>query len=308
MGKIIGWLVGLVFAGMTMAGLMVVTKTGFVIIDGWEVGVKQTGTTYNMEELKPGYKLFIPGYEKIVEINGRPILFNYSESDAKKESTEEIRYNAMIHGVDKNGIPIGFALAIEVKPITSMMAEMFQSDGTFENGLDKKVMQPNKSVVRDVMGAFDAKTIQAQRDKVSEMLNLKIKAAYQDNKYFELVGTVDLKQIELPESVRERQIAVQLAAQDAEKSAELIVKAENEAKAAAAKAKGKADSYRIEAQGFADSVLIKATAKAKANKLVSKSITENILRADTIEAWKAGGSQVPQMIGSEKSQFIIPIK
>jgi hypothetical protein len=40
---------------------------------------------------------------------------------------------------------------------------------------------------------------------------------------------------------------------------------------------------------------------------VSESITDNILKADTIEAWKLGGSQVPYLVGSEKSQFIMNI-
>ena len=307
MAKVISSILGLILIGVVTAGLMVVTKTGFTIIDGWEVGVKKSGTTYNMTELEPGYKLFIPIYEEITEINGRPILFNYSKSDANKESTQEIRYNAMIDGVDKNGIPISFALAIEVKPVKNMMSEMFQEDGTFENGLDKKVIQPNKSIVRDVMGSFDAKTIQSMRDKVSEQLNTRIMNAYTENKYFELVGSVDLKQIELPQAVKDGQIAVQLAAQDAERSAELIVKAENEAKAKAKTAEGTANMKRIESQGIADAITIEAEAQAKANKLINASLTENVLRNKWIKTWGENGAKVPYLVGSEKSQFIIPI-
>jgi len=295
----IGSIVGIMVLAVM---LMVSTKTGFVIIDGWEVGVKKTGTSYNMEELQPGYKLFIPMYEEITEINTRPILFNYTSNVKNKKDTEEIRYNPLISGVDKNGIPISFALAIEVRPVRTMMSEMFQSDGTFENGISKKVIEPNKSVVRDVMGMFDAKTIQSNRDQVSAMLNEKIKDVYKENRYFELVGSVDLKQIDLPQKVRDRQIEVQLAAQDAERSAELIVKAENEAKAEAAKAQGIADRKRIEAQGIADAILMEAEAQAKANTLVTESLTPEILRNNAIQKWNGVKSMV-----SGQNQLILDL-
>lgn len=307
MGKAFSVIAGLLIFSLVSVGIMVGTKTGFTIIDGWEIGVKKRGAEYLMTELKPGYELFIPVYEEIIEINGRPIMFNYSKSDSKKTSTDEIRYGVMIDGVDKNGIPIEFALAIEIKPIKDMMAEGYQEDGTFENMLDKKAIQPNKSIVRDVMAMFDAKTIQGKRDEVSKILNEKVTAIYKENKYFDLVGKADLKQIVLPKAVRDGQIAVQLAAQDAERSAELILKKENEAKAEVKAAEGRANAVRIEAQGRADAVLIEAEAKAKANNLVSKSITDKILRADTIEAWKSGGAQVPHLVGSEKSQYILPL-
>ena len=305
MGKSTKVILGSITVLLIVVGLMIITKTGFTVIDGWEIGVKKTGTNYDMKELNPGYKLFIPVYEQITAINGRPILFNYSKSDAHKTSTEEIRYDGMITGVDKNGIPLSFALAIEVKPVKNMMADMFQEDGTFENGLDKKVIQPNRSIVRDVMGSFDAKTIQSKRDEVSKMLNQRIKQAYKENKYFELVGTVDLKEIELPKKVRDSQIAVQLAAQDAERSAELIVKAQNEAKAAAAKAQGVANAKVIQAKGIADAIVVKAKAQAQANKLLTESLSDKILKNNAIAKWNG---TTPKIVGSENSQFIYKLK
>jgi len=307
MGKIIGFIVGGSLLIASILGLMVVTKTGFVVVDGWEVGVKKVKTNYVMDELHPGYHFFNPVLDSVVEINGRPILFNYSDEDKDKPDTEEIRYGDMISGVDKNGIPMSVAVAIEVKPIKTMMAEGYQEDGTFENMLDKKVIQPNKSVIRDVMGMFDVKSVQSKRAEFATILNERIKAVYAENKYFGLVGSVDLKQIELPKAVRDGQIAVQLAAQSAERSSRLIEQAKNEALSAEEVAKGKANAYTIEAQGKATAVLIEAKAKAKANKLISASITDKVLRADSIAAWKSGGAQVPAMIGSENSQFIYKI-
>ncbi len=304
MGKVWSTLITLgtvLFIGAMAAGVMVVTKTGFIVIDGWEVGVQKDGTTYNMVEVQPGYHLFAPVYTTIEDINARPIMFNYSKSDAKKESTHEIRYSPMITGVDKNGIPLSFAIAFNIKPKKDQMAEMFQATGSYENALDKTAIQPNKSIIKDVMGAFDAKLIQSKRNEVSKMLNELFEAAYADHQYFTLEGAVDLKEIDLPKKIQDGQILVQLEAQEAEK-------AENAKKRMKAQAEGIAGKNRIEAQGRADAITIEATAKAKANKLLSSSITDKILAYDTIEAWKLGGAQVPNYVGSEKSQFIMNMK
>lgn len=305
MGTIGKWIGGLVIFSLVLVGTMIGTKTGFTVIDGWEIGVKKRGAEYLMTELKPGYELFIPVFEEIAEINGRPIMFNYSKNDDTKPSTEEIRYGAMIEGVDKNGIPIEFALAIEIKPIKDMMAEGYQEDGTFENMLAKKAIEPNKSIVRDVMAMFDAKTIQGKRDEVSAILNKRVLASYTDNKYFDLVGKADLKQIVLPKAVRDGQIAVQLAAQDAERSAELIVKVENVAKAEAAKAQGIADAAVISARGRANAVTIEAKAQADANKLITSTLSKEILQNNAINRWNG---VTPTIVGNEKSQFIYKLK
>ena len=302
MGKILGIIVGGSLLIASILGLMVVTKTGFVVVDGWEVGVKKVRTNYVMEELTPGYHFFNPILDSVIEINGRPILFNYSDEDKDKPDTEEIRYGDMISGVDKNGIPMSVAVAIEVKPIKTMMAEGYQEDGTFENMLDKKVIQPNKSVIRDVMGMFDVKNVQSKRAEFATMLNDRIKAVYAENKYFALVGSADLKQIELPQAVRDGQIAVQLAAQSAERSSRLIEQAKNEALSVEEVAKGKANAYKIESQGKADAILIEATAQAQANTLLSKSLTDKIIKIQTIEKWNGVKSMV-----SGQNQLILDL-
>lgn len=292
MGKIGTWIAGIVIFSLVSVGIMVATKTGFVVVDGWEVGVKKERTNYVMAELNPGYHFFNPVLDSVIEINGRPIQFNYSAKNAKKEDTQELRYDGMITGVDKNGIPMSVAVAIEVKPIKNMMAEGYQEDGTFENMLEKKAVQPNESIVRDVMGEFDVKSVQSVRNAFAKRLNDLIRESYKENKYFTLVGSVDLKQIELPKAVRDGQISVQLAAQEAEKSARLVEKAKNVAKSVEEEAKGRARAYEAEAKGKANAILIEATAQAQANNLLSKSLTEKIIRIQTIEKWNGVKSMV----------------
>ena len=66
----------------------------------------------------------------------------------------------------------------------------------------------------------------------------------------------------------------------------MIKKSENEAKAEAAKAEGIAQKKRIEAQGIADSVLLQAKAQAQANRLLSESLTDKVIRIQTKNVFK----------------------
>jgi len=305
--KTLGWVFSLVLIAVLSLGTMALTGTGFGIIEGHEIGVKKEGTTYIMEEKNPGYYFFAPMYSTLEDVNGRPVMFNWSKEDSNKESSDEMRYKTMISGVDKNGVPLSFALAMEITPVKNMMAEMFQETGSYENAMDKKAIQPSKSLIKDVMGEFEAKDIQSQRNEVSKRLNAKLSKFYKTNEYFDLDSTVDLKEIEVPQKIRDKQIDVQTAIQDAKISEQLIVKKQNEAKSEAAKALGIADKNRIEGQGEADKILLVATAQAKANNLLNKSLTENVLRNKWIKVWGEAGAPVPNMIGSESSQFIVPL-
>jgi len=300
--KVLGTVVTIGLIVVVTLGIMAVTGAGFGVIEGHETGVKKEGTNYVMQEYNPGYYFFIPFYSTLTDVNGRPVMFNWSKEDAHKESTDEMRYKSMITGVDKNGVPLSFALAMEITPVKDMMAEMFQETGSYENAMDKKAIQPSKSLIKDVMGEFEAKDIQSQRNEVSKRLNTKLREFYATNKYFKLDSAIDLKEIEVPEKIKAKQIEVQTAIQNAKISEQLIVQKQNEAKSEAAKAKGIADKNRIEGQGEADRILLVATAQAQANNLVSSSLTEKILRNNAIQKWNGVKSMV-----SGQNQLILDL-
>lgn len=58
-----------------------------------------------------------------------------------------------------------------------------------------------------------------------------------------------------------------------------------------------AEKALIEAEGKAKVKIANAEADKKVNELKEKSLTENILKQQAIEAWKDGGAQVPQVVG-----------
>jgi len=294
--KVFGILSVLVIITVSVLGMMAFTKTGFVIINDGERGVMKSGTRYDMTEMNPGYHFFIPVYQS-VEVNLiRPKLINYSKTEGAKTDSTLLLFEPMLEGVDKKGIPISMALSIEVEPVSDKLAEMYKSDGDFDNSFYKKVLQVNRDAVQSTISSFEADTIMDRRTIVEKTLNNILTVSYARNPYFKLVQ-INLKDIVVPEKIREKQIDVQLAKQDALRSSELIVKAENEAKSVEAKALGDANAMKLRAKGKAESILIEASAQEKANIMIANSVTPEVIQVQAINAWQDGGSQVPQVGG-----------
>lgn len=74
---------------------------------------------------------------------------------------------------------------------------------------------------------------------------------------------------------------------------------ERSIKAEAEIIKQEAENKRIKAEGEANAKIIAAEAEAKANRIIQQSLTPGVLKQQAIEAWKAGGSKVPQVVGND---------
>jgi regulator of protease activity HflC (stomatin/prohibitin superfamily) len=80
--------------------------------------------------------------------------------------------------------------------------------------------------------------------------------------------------------------------------------AENKVKQAEAEAKIKI----AQAEGDAQATLTRARAEAEANSLKQRTLTPMLLQQQWIEAWRKGGSQVPQYITSGGGNFMMNLK
>ena len=174
MNKIISILIG----GLVLSSIMILTKTGFAIINDGERGIKKSGTTYEMNEMTPGYCFFIPIYTTVDVKTIRPKLINYSVSESQKEDSELLIFEPVLKGLDKKGIPISLALSIEVVPVANQLAEMYKSDGDFENSFYKKVLQVNRDAVQSTISKFNVDTIMDQRALVSKTLTDLLNKSY----------------------------------------------------------------------------------------------------------------------------------
>lgn len=277
--------VGMVIASLVLV-VFLVFKYGFIMIEEGKLGIKMSEKEYLKEPLNPGYHFYLPFISSVTIIPNKPIMLNYSKSEGSRKDTDLLRFETTISTPDKLGNIIDVAISLEMMPIGSMMPVMFAKDGTFEAGFFKKVEQPFKGIVRDVIADFNANTIQSSRAAVKTKLIEKIIVSFNKNEYFKLVNdSVNLKELIPSKKVREMQEKVSLAQQG------ISIKTK-EAKAAEETATGLANAARIAAQGRADAVTIEAEAKAKANNLITKSLTRQLIQYEEVIRWNGVRSKV----------------
>jgi len=94
---------------------------------------------------------------------------------------------------------------------------------------------------------------------------------------------VELRNIVLPPKIKAKIEEVQAAKQDVTIAEQEKEKAKQHAQKAAEIARGEAERNRIEAQGEADKIRIEAEEQAKANALISSSLTRELLELEQIK-------------------------
>ncbi len=290
--------IGMLVAGLVFAGFMVF-KFAFIMIEEGKLGVNMAGTKYVKEPMQPGYHFFWPIYNKIVQVPNKPIMNNFSKSEGARTDTELLKFDTTISCLDALGNTVEVAISFETQPVGDMMPTMFAKDGTFTAGFFKKVEQPFRSVVRDTIAEFNANTIQSQRASVKEKMIARINISFEKNDYFKLVNdSVNLKELIPSKKVRDLQEKVSLAQQEISVNQKI-------AESAKATAQGKADAVRIAAQGTADAVTIEAEAQAKANELINKSLTTQLIQYQEVVKWNGVRSKV---VAGSGSGFIVDTK
>jgi regulator of protease activity HflC (stomatin/prohibitin superfamily) len=98
-----------------------------------------------------------------------------------------------------------------------------------------------------------------------------------------ILQSVQLRDIILPQKVKDQIERVQIAKQEVQKAEQDVQRVKQEALKRAAEAEGMAQKARIEAQGIADAVTIEANAQAKANVLIAKSLTSQLLQLEQMK-------------------------
>lgn len=99
----------------------------------------------------------------------------------------------------------------------------------------------------------------------------------------------------LPAAVVERLNAKLAATQMAEQRRNEVAQAKAEADKKIEEARGVAESTKLQAQANAENIAIQAEAQAKANRTLAASVTDELIRYQTVEKWNGAG---PTMVGS----------
>lgn len=281
--KNFGKKVGLIYAAVILIFLAIILKP-YEIINSGQVGVMVTAGRFDPMPLQPGLHFFIPFIQKIIIVDTKVRVINYSSGEKGSVSAdrEGILENSSISVLDNRGLPVDVDLTVQYRLRASNAPETIASWGL---SWEEKIINPVvRDVIRSVVGKFPAEELPSRRNEIAVMIENDIRAKVEGlaNRPVEL-ESVQLRAIILPVKIQEQIEKVQVARQEAERARYEVEKAKQEAERRAAQAKGEAEAKRIQAEGNAQAILIEAEANAKSNELISKSLTDRLLEMKSIE-------------------------
>jgi regulator of protease activity HflC (stomatin/prohibitin superfamily) len=267
----------------------------FTIINSGEVGIKVRTGKFDNTPLQPGLHFYIPVFERILPVNTRIRLIvysnlerdtigdNYAKSSLSGEAFEGgLKKNPSIQVLDKRGLTVNIDIAVQYQLRAESAALTIEKWGA---GWEEKIINSQvREVVRDVVGQYTAEQLPEMRNEIAAAITTKI-----SQKITSLEGTpvvlssVELRNIDLPQKIKDQIERVQIAKQEVTIAEQQKEQAKQEALKKAEIAKGEAERNRIEAQGQADKIRIEAEEQAKANILISKSLSDKHLQLEQIK-------------------------
>lgn len=266
----------------------VVVLKPFTIINSGEVGIKINTGKFEEKPLAAGLHFFIPVLQKIIPVNTRIRLITYSNvqtgalGDNYRGFEGGLRRNPAITVLDKRGLTVNIDIAVQyrLKP-ESAPATIEKWGSSWE---EKIINSKVREVVRDVVGQYTAEQLPEMRNQIASAIEVKVKDSVDSlaNKPA-ILESVELRTINLPPKIKDQIERVQIAKQDVTIAEQEKAKAKQQALKAAEVAKGVAQKNRIEAQGEADKIRIESESQARANELISRSLTTELLQLKQIQ-------------------------
>ena len=202
----------------------------------------------------------------------------YEKYDTKVQNVD---ITTAAYSSDAQTMQIAMTLQYQIMPDKVIdIATQYGSLEILQNRIQSIAIEKTKAV----LSSYKAMDIIAQRSAISPAVEEAIKVAIGDD-YFVKVNTVVLSNIDFSDAfesaVEDKMIAEQ---------AKLKADYENEKKVAAAKADADAKLKEAEAQkaiaaAEAEALLVKAQAEAEANRILTESITPELLEKILAERW-----------------------
>jgi len=260
----------------------------FTIINSGEVGIKINTGKFEDTPLQPGLHFYIPVLQKIVPVNTRIRLITYSDvstgslGDGYKNYEGGLKRNPAITVLDRRGLTVNIDLAVQYRLRAETAPKTIEKWGT--SWEEKIINSKVREVVRDVVGQYTAEQLPEMRNEIAAAIETKIKQSVDELPEKPVILTsVELRTINLPPKIKEQIERVQIAKQEVTIAEQKKEKAKQEAQRQAEIARGIAEKNRIEAQGEADRIRIEAEEQAKANRLISSSLTNELLQLEQIK-------------------------
>ena len=251
--------------------LLLVIAKPFVIINEGERGILSTNGRYQEQALLPGLHFIIPVIQRVYAVDTKIKIINYASGLEKNDQDDGMQTKPAVTVLDRRGLPVSIELSVQYRLNAEYAAQTISNWGfTWE---DKIINPVVRDVVRNVVGNYDAESLPNERNiiatKIEDGIRDNVKALPNSPA---ILQSIQLREIVLPEKVKEQIERVQIAKQEVQKAEQEVAKAQQEALKRAVDAEGKAKAIAIEAE-----------ANAKANSLISKSLTHQLLQLEQIK-------------------------
>ena len=271
---------GIIYFIIAVVVMLVLAKP-FTIIEEGQRGILSTNGKYQDQALLPGLHFIMPIIQKVYVVDTKVRIINYASRIEANSGAAGIGSKPAITVLDKRGLPVTIELTVQYR-LNSQFAAQTISNWGFS--WEDKIINPVvRDVVRNVVGKYDAESLPQMRNKIAAEIDKAVRESVVGLKNSPAdLQSVQLREIGLPTKVKEQIERVQVAKQEVQKAEQDVQRAKQEALKRAAEAEGIAQKKRIEAQGIADAVTIEADAQAKANILIAKSLSTQLLQLEQI--------------------------
>jgi len=281
-----------IFIALAIIAALIFLKP-FTVINSGEVGIKVRTGKFEEKPLNAGLHFYVPMIEKIITVNTKIKQIIYSNEDNVVQGNDykrlnNIEDNGLIHNkaisvLDKRGLTVNIDLAVQYQLRAQSAPRTIEQWGlhTWE---EKIINSKVREVVRDVVGQYTAEKLPEMRNEIATAIQVKITEKVQSLEGKPVIlSSVELRNIVLPPKIREKIEQLQAEKQNVNIAEQQKEKAKQEAQKNAEIARGEAERNRIVAQGEADKIRIEAQEQAKANSLISASLTPQLIQLEQIK-------------------------
>ena len=249
----------------------------FGIMSIEKIDVGNVGVVYSMsngvedEVLTTGFH-FISPFKKVKEfpVSQQQIVFSNNPSDYNEDEHPDWSINAPADGgtVTMN-VSVNYNFVAD--KVTSLYERFGGMDG--EQIIESKVQNQMIAYIKDVTPRFSVMDIYSdKRSEVGQAVSTYLTEKLM-NEYGIEVTSVSIIDVQLDKTLMEKVKAKEQAKQDAEKAELDLITAQKQA-----------ETNKVKAEGEAAVALIEAKAEAEANRLLSESITSELVAMKEAEA------------------------
>ena len=293
-------LTSLVVVLIVAAILLTSVGAGLVFLQANEYGVVISAFApngYRTQALGPGLHLIIPFLESVQKYS--IARQTYTMSSTASEGAVQGDDSIQARTKDGQQIFIDASVIYAVDP-----TQLIALHTVWQNRYEEGVVRPiSRAAIRDAVSQYGVEeVVSTKRADLEKTIRDEIQKGLNDNHI--IMNDFLLRNIRFSDAYAAAVEQKQVAEQQAQQAKFVVEQKKQEAEQARQTAQGSADAAVIAAKGAAEARLVQADAEAKANDLLSKSLTPTLLQYQYILKLAPG---VQTIFVPSGNQFILPL-